>query len=320
MLRDRHSRRVDYVRVSVTDRCNLRCIYCMPSDGAPRLPHQEILSYEEILRFVGVAARAGISKVRLTGGEPLLRKGFVYLVEEIAGRYPHLDLSLTTNGTLLAQYAADLRRAGLKRVNISVDSLDPDKYRSITRGGELKAALEGLEAALDEGLEPVKVNVVTLKHVNEEVEGFVELVCRLPVHVRFIEYMSPCGACDPQLYVPSDRVRRRLEALGPLKEAPPPAGAGPAIYFRLPGSRGTLGFISPMSSHICGECNRLRITADGKLKACLFSPGEVDVKSLLRSGASDEDILGSIRSCLKAKKRGRDQEASPRRAMYQVGG
>ena len=320
MLKDSRARRIDYLRVSVTDRCNLRCIYCMPPGGVPRLSHEEILTYEEILRFVGVAARAGIGKVRLTGGEPLVRKGLPWLVGELASRHPNLDLSLTTNGTLLAEHAGELRRAGLRRVNISIDSLDPEKYRMITRGGELNRALEGLEAALEEGLDPVKVNVVTLKHVNEEVEGFAELAWRLPVHVRFIEYMSPCGACDPDLYVSSESIRKKLEALGPLEEAPPPPGAGPAVYFRFPGARGTLGFISPVSSHICGNCNRMRLTADGMLKSCLFSPEEVDIKSLLRSGASEGDILESIRSCLRHKGSGREWAANPSRAMFQVGG
>jgi cyclic pyranopterin phosphate synthase len=320
LLKDSRARRIDYLRVSVTDRCNLRCIYCMPPGGVPRLSHEEILTYEEILRFVGVAARAGIGKVRLTGGEPLVRKGLPCLVGELASRHPNLDLSLTTNGSLLAEHAGELRRAGLRRVNISIDSLDREKYRMITRGGELNRALEGLEAALEEGLDPVKVNVVTLKHVNEEVEGFAELAWRLPVHVRFIEYMSPCGACDPDLYVSSESIRKKLEALGPLEKAPPPPGAGPAVYFRFPGARGTLGFISPVSSHICGNCNRMRLTADGMLKSCLFSPEEVDIKSLLRSGASEGDILESIRSCLGRKGSGREWAANPSRAMFQVGG
>lgn len=320
LLRDGSARRIDYLRVSITDRCNLRCIYCMPAEGVPHIPHEEILTYEEILRFVSVAAQAGIGKVRLTGGEPLVRKDLSWLVRELSRRYPHLDLSLTTNGTLLAEHAGELRRAGLKRVNISIDSLDPEKYRMITRRGELTRALDGLEAALEEGLEPVKVNVVILRHVNDEVEAFAELVRRLPVHVRFIEYMSPCGACDPELYMPSESIKKKLETLGALEKAPPPTGAGPAVYYRFPDSRGTLGFISPVSSHICGNCNRLRLTADGKLRACLFSREEVDVKALLRSGAAGEDILESIRSCLSSKGKDGKRAGERSRAMYQVGG
>ncbi len=298
ILVDRFSRRIDYLRLAVTDRCNLRCVYCMPPEGVPHLDHADILTYEEILRFLRVAVRTGIGKVRLTGGEPLVRKDVEGLVEGIASLRPRLDISLTTNGTLLASKAEDLARAGLRRVNVSIDSLHPETYRRLTRGGDLSSALAGVEAALEAGLDPVKINVVALKHLNEEVEGFLDLVSRLPVHVRFIEYMSPCGAVDASYFISNREIMTRLRRHGELEEAPSPAGAGPARYFRVRGARGTVGFISPVSSHFCPDCNRLRLTAEGKMRPCLFSPEEVDVRSILRGGGEDRETEEEIRRAI----------------------
>lgn len=320
-LIDPFRRRIDYLRLAVTDRCNLRCIYCMPPQGIPHLPHEDILTYEEILRFLAVAVRAGIGKVRITGGEPLVRRDLSFLVEGIAGRWPELDISLTTNGALLSRYARDLAAAGLKRVNVSMDSTDPEVYAEITRGGDLGKVLEGIEAALEVGLDPVKVNVVMLRHVNDELEEFLALAERLPVHVRFIEYMSPCGHCDESFYVSSAVLEERLLKLGAEEADRPPVGGGPARYFRVPGIAGLIGFISPVSSHICSRCNRLRLTADGRMRPCLFSTREVDVRSLLRSGAGEEDILEAVRRCLKEKPR--DHGGFRRgagRTMSQIGG
>lgn len=320
-LVDRFSRRINYLRLAVTDRCNLRCIYCMPPEGVPRLEHEDILTYEEILRFLQVAVRAGISKVRLTGGEPLVRKDMEYLVAEISSLRPSLDISLTTNGTLLSSKAEKLVAAGLKRVNVSIDSLHPETYRRITRGGKLSAAMEGVEAALEAGLQPVKINVVALKHLNEEVEGFLDLVYRLPVHVRFIEYMSPCGAIDASFFVSNREIQARLQKHAEMEEAVPPPGAGPARYFRLPGARGLVGFISPMSSHFCPECNRIRLTADGRMKPCLFSREEVDIREILRSGENDEKIRRAILQALEKKPRDYGSLASfSNRTMSQIGG
>ncbi len=320
-LVDRFSRRIDYLRLAVTDRCNLRCIYCMPPEGVPHLDHGEILTYEEIIRFLKVAVRAGISKVRLTGGEPLVRRDVERLVAEISSLRPSLDLSLTTNGTLLASRAEQLASAGLKRVNVSIDSLDPDTYRHLTRGGDLNAVLDGVEAALEAGLHPVKINVVTLKHLNEEVEGFLDLVDRLPVYVRFIEYMSPCGAMDSSYFVSNAEIQARLMRREELQEAEPPPGAGPAKYYRFPGAKGLLGFISPVSSHFCPECNRLRLTADGKMKPCLFSREEVDIKGILRGGKGDEEILDAILCALERKPSDHGGVLSfTRRTMSQIGG
>ena len=320
-LKDPYARTIDYLRLAVTDRCNLRCVYCMPPEGVPHLAHEDILTYEEIVRVLRVAVNAGVSKVRLTGGEPLARKDLDCLVREIASLRPRLDLSLTTNGTLLAGQAERLAAAGLRRVNVSIDSLRPDTYRGITRTGRVEDALAGVEAALDAGLEPVKINVVVLPHLREELGDFVSLVRRLPVHVRFIEYMSPCGTFDESYYVSADEIKAGLEKYGGVRPCEPPPGAGPARYFGMPGARGTIGFISPVSSHFCPECNRLRLTADGKLKPCLFSPSETDLLRIMREGGSDGDVLDAIRASLAAKPRdhGGLRNGSGR-TMSQIGG
>ena len=320
-LVDPYSRRIDYLRLAVTDRCNLRCEYCMPPQGVPHLDHEEVLTYEEIVRFLEISVQAGISKVRLTGGEPLVRKDLDYLVREISGLRPTLDISLTTNGTLLSRHAEALSSAGLKRVNISIDSLDANTYRRITRTGSLSDALDGVEAALEAGLDPVKINVVVLKHLSEELEGFVDLVNRLPVHVRFIEYMSPCGVFDKSYYVSAEDIKNRLSELGELEVSEPPVGAGPARYFRLPGARGLMGFISPVSSHFCPSCNRLRLTADGKMKPCLFSEDETDMREILRNNREPGPVLDAIQACLAEKPRDHGGLDGPTgRSMSQIGG
>jgi GTP 3',8-cyclase len=321
-LIDPYSRRIDYLRLSVTDRCNLRCIYCMPPEGVPHLPHEDILTYEEMVRFLRISVKAGISKVRLTGGEPLVRKDLDFLVREISSLREGVDISLTTNGILLAKQAEKLAAAGLKRVNISIDSLDPDRYHGITRLGSLSDALHGVEAALELGLEPVKINVVVLEHLLGELDGFVDLVRRLPVHVRFIEYMSPCGTFDDSYYVSAEEIKSRLVEHGGLTRLKePPLGAGPARYYTLQGARGSIGFISPVSSHFCPQCNRLRLTADGKMKPCLFSQDEDDVRDILRNSRDDEPVLEAIRRTL--AKKPRDHGGFPKpsgRSMSQIGG
>ncbi len=264
------------------------------------------------MRFVSVAADAGITKVRLTGGEPLARKGVDGLIRELAGAYPHLDLSLTTNGILLDRFAQALKEAGLRRVNISVDSLEPVTYRELTRGGELEKALEGMRAAFRVGLDPVKMNVVLLKGVNDsdrEIGAFIRLAMEQPVYVRFIEYMSPRGDMDPSYYVPASRVTEVMGGYGRVAEGESPVGAGPARYLELEGMRGKIGLISPVSSHFCLTCNRLRLTAEGKLKPCLLSRDEVDLRGLLRSGAGDAEILKAVRKCLASKPRERGSQA-----------
>lgn len=285
MLKDRYGRIHNQLRVSVTDRCNLRCIYCMNPEGLPLLPREQILSYEEILAVVRVAAELGINRLRFTGGEPLVRKGLDWLIGEIRCIPGIDDLSLTTNGLLLAEQAPSLRRAGLDRVNISLDSLDPATYASITRGGDLARVLAGLEAALDAGLHPVKVNAVLMRGINDrEVPDFLRLANRLPIQVRFIEYM-PIGApgeTQNEYYLSADYI---LEAAASLEmdlvPVGSPAGAGPAVAYGVRGGEGQIGLIRPISHGFCAGCNRLRLTADGFLKPCLYWQDELPVRPVL---------------------------------------
>ena len=315
------SRRVDYLRLSVTDRCNLRCVYCMPPEGVPPRRHDEILSYEELLAFAATALRLGVTRVRVTGGEPLVRKGLVGFVERLAALDGLADLALTTNGILLARHAAELRAAGLRRVNVSIDSLDPDRYERLTRGARLADALAGLDAALETGFAPVKVNAVLLAGVDDEVERFVELVRGREVHVRFIEYMP----VDRRLgvggeFVPAGAVLERLRGRYAVEAVDGPYGLGPATYFRVPGARGTVGFIAGVSDHFCARCNRLRLTADGRLKTCLFSAPEreLDVRSLIgRPDALAAALADAIAG--KSFDRGLESPAAGAR-MSQIGG
>lgn len=292
---------IDYLRISITDRCNLRCVYCMPAEGVESMSHDEILSYEELERFTRAAAEAGITRVRLTGGEPLARRGAADFVRMLGSIEPALKISLTTNGILLSRFAPDLKDAGLRRVNISLDTLDPETYRSITRVGELDDALAGLRAAIDSGLEPVKVNVVVLKGMNDDPLPFARLASELPVHVRFIEFMPYFGE-HGKWYVPSDVIKERLSAAGALEDVESPEGWGPASYVRLRGAEGTLGFISPVSCHFCPSCNRLRVTADGRMRTCLFDGNGFDIKRELRAGASGERLREIIEGELERKR------------------
>jgi cyclic pyranopterin phosphate synthase len=294
-LIDAHNRKINYLRISITDRCNLRCLYCMPQEGVSQFGHSEVLSYEEIVRVAAIAARRGISKIRITGGEPLVRKGAVHLVSELAKIPGIRDLSMTTNGLLLENYAADLRRAGLQRVNISMDSLNPEKYRRITRGGNLSQVREGIAAARRVGLNPIKINIVAIAGFNDdEILDFARLTLNEDLQVRFIEFM-PVGESSewsPDRSLPAAEVRRRIESLAPLSpfENGRNCSDGPARLFKLPGAAGSIGLISPVSDHFCASCNRLRLTADGKLKTCLFADEEVELKSLIRQGSGDEAL------------------------------
>jgi GTP 3',8-cyclase len=319
--------KVDYLRLSVTDRCNYRCVYCMPPEGVPFKPHEDILSYEDMGFFVRAAVELGISKVRITGGEPLVRKGLTDLVGLIRAIPGIRDISLTTNGVLLPRYAPGLKAEGLNRVNISVDSLDPARYRKLTRGGSLQAALDGVETALREQLDPVKINVVAMPELLGELEEFVEITRDRPLHVRFIEWM-PVGGCGPRTVgekLTKDRLMAELEKIGaegagPLRAVQSPGGWGPARYFRFPGCEGTVGFIGSMSDHFCGECNRLRLTADGKLKNCLFSSHEIDVKPAMQA-RDREAVLAAVSESLECKTF--DKNLLPgrtSRSMSQVGG
>lgn len=330
MLTDSYGRVHDYLRVSVTDRCNLRCLYCMGPDGIKQIPHREILTYEEILQVVRAAAELGVRKIRITGGEPLVRKGVVGLVERIAQVPGIADLAMTTNGVLLSRYAAGLKAAGLKRVNISLDSLDPARYAAITRGGDVKQVLAGIEAALELGLEPVKLNTVLIKGFNHRaVPAFLEMARQRPLHVRFIEYM-PIGDHDREYkkhYLPLSYIREAAEKAGmPLSPAPSREGAGPAEWFILPGGKGSVGLIHPISRHFCGECNRLRLTAEGKLKACLYWPEEIPVRPALGDQEKLRELLREAarskprRHLMREKAGGSPVAPGSMRAMSKTGG
>jgi GTP 3',8-cyclase len=333
MMLDKVNRKIDYLRISITDRCNLRCVYCMPSAGIPRLPHEAVLRYEEILRIVKVAAAEGIKKVRLTGGEPLVRKGVTSLVREVAAIPGIEDLSLTTNGILLGRMARELADAGLKRVNVSLDSLDADRFRELTRGGELKDVLEGIHRAEEAGFDPIKINVVAIKGFNdEEVREFARLTLLKPYQVRFIEFM-PIGhraMWEDSKVMTEGEIMDRISALGKLApvERLGQGGqwgrGGPARLYRLPGAKGILGFISPLSNHFCGSCNRLRLTADGKIRPCLFAETEIDLKTPLRSGCDDAELSRLISIALSVKPEGHSiadgVKDKYRRTMSRIGG
>ncbi|OGP88833.1 MAG: cyclic pyranopterin phosphate synthase MoaA [Deltaproteobacteria bacterium RBG_16_48_10] len=304
MLLDPYKRKINYLRISVTDRCNLRCRYCMPEEGIPLISHGEVLTYEEILRIVRVFAAEGISKIRLTGGEPLIRKGIVDFISRLSQIKEVKDLSLTTNGILLKELARDLRQAGLNRINISLDSLRKDRFFQITRKDDFERVWSGIEAALEVGLSPIKINMVAIKGLNDdEIESFARLTLHLPLTVRYIEYM-PSGNGESWketdlLTIP--QINQRLEKLGPLIPVPSDHWDGPAKRFWINGALGEIGFIGAVSSHFCSDCNRLRLTSDGKIRTCLFSDEEIDVKEILRKGGSDCDLRDRLLAALKAK-------------------
>jgi len=285
------------LRVSVTDRCNFRCRYCVPDGRFVPLPHGEILRYEEILRAVRIAAGAGTAKVRITGGEPLVRKGIARLVEGLA-RIPGLrEVCLTTNGSLLARHARELREAGLTRVTVSLDTLHRDRFRRISGTDALGDVLAGIDAAIEAGLRPVKVNAVILRGVNDDEAGdFARFAAVKNVEVRFIEYM-PLGGGEPwaERFLPAEEIERRVvEAAGGTAVLLPPDGPARRRLL-LPGG-GTVGFIAPLSEPFCSSCDRLRLTSNGTLRACLIAGGEIDCKAALREAASDERILEILRN------------------------
>lgn len=338
MATDAHGRRIDYLRIALTDRCNLRCVYCMPEEGVQWKPSCDILSFEEIEHFAKIAVSEGIGKIRLTGGEPLVRKGIVEHIARLKQITGLEAIALTTNATLLRQYAKDLHEAGLSRINISLDSLDPQVFTEITRGGKLSDALDGLDAALEAGFKPVKLNVVVVRSLNQDLAEFARMSIDRPLHVRFIEYM-PVGETAEDAgrrghgggwtdadHMPADeileRVRESLAADGlelVAAENNKPDGWGPARYFQIPGAQGTVGVISPLSRHFCGDCNRLRLTADGLLRPCLFSDSEYDVRSALREG-TDEDVHQVIQDALEHKPATHEQRRGTDRRMSQIGG
>lgn len=311
-LTDSFSRVIDYLRISVTDKCNLRCIYCMPSDGVAPAEHTDILRYEEIVRVAMIAAGLGVKKIRLTGGEPLVRQNLAFLVSSLKKIAGIEDLSLTTNGLLLAQQAADLAHAGLDRVNVSIDSLRPERFREITRGGDLGTVRKGLQAAERAGLMPIKINMVPVRGMNEdEIIDFARITINSDYHVRFIECM-PTGSVSfwsPQKYITTDEIKGIIETLGTLVPVRVRKN-GPSKYYRLKGAKGVIGFISALTHHFCSDCNRLRLTSDGKLRPCLFSETEIDIRSALRSGASDQEIERLLKLSIEVKPKEHNLDSS----------
>lgn len=303
-LVDAFQRRVTYMRVAVTDRCNLRCRYCMTHETT-WLPKGEILTLEEIHRMVGIAVGMGITKVRLTGGEPLSRKGIMGLIERLSRMQELEDLSLTTNGTLLAAKADALRQAGLRRINISLDTMDSAAYRQLTGVDLFDQVWQGIMAAAAAGLNPVKINTVVMRGCNEDqIEVLADLSRHHPFHVRFIEYMpigiEPLAARDR--FVPMAQIEARLRRMGPLNPIANGRADGPALRFRFDGAPGEIGLIGSMSAHFCSRCNRIRLTADGHLRACLLAEDQVNVITALRRGADDEEIAALFAEALAHKK------------------
>jgi cyclic pyranopterin phosphate synthase len=323
-LYDSFQRQINYLRISITDFCNLNCVYCSES-SVPRLPREEILRYEEIKRLISIAAAMGIKKVRLTGGEPLLRPDLTRLVQMISGTPGIDDIALTTNGTLLSTYAVELKNAGLTRVNVSLDTLRADRFRAITGNDKLADVLAGIELARQVGLTPVKVNIVVMRGQNDnEVIDFARKAVNDAWDIRYIEYM-PFGGSDVERgrLVSSQELMERLRILGQLVPCGTEIGNGPARYFRVPGARGTIGFISPITEHFCSTCNRLRITADGQLRPCLLDDDEIDIKKALRSDVSDAELKALIERAVTIKRERHhlnEGEQAPERPMRQIGG
>ena len=326
-LRDGHGRVISDLRVSVTDRCNFRCQYCMPPEGMPWVDHEEILRFEEIERLVRVFAGLGIEDVRLTGGEPLVRRGFPVLVEMLAAIGGIHDLSLTTNGYLLERHAEALVRAGIGRVNVSIDSLQRDRFFQITRRDALDQVLRGLEAiAAYPQVAPVKVNAIAMRGFSEaEIERFCDFARTTSFQVRFIEFMPLDAerAWTPESVLAGEEIRGMIEAIHPLLELPREPAATARVY-RFADGRGEIGFINPVSEPFCADCNRIRLTSEGRLRTCLFSLHETDLRGPLRAGASDEELEGLIREAVWRKElKHRVNEPGfrqPARTMSAIGG
>ena len=326
-LIDGHGRAIGDVRISVTDRCNFRCQYCMPAEGLPWLERSAVLSYEEIERVVALLAAMGVSDVRLTGGEPLVRRELWRLVARLTALADVHDLSLTTNGYLLERQVDQLVAAGLKRVNVSLDSLSQDRFYAMTRRDSLAQVLAGLEAAeRHPELRPIKVNAVALKDFTEhEVLAFAEFARRKPYEVRFIEFMPLDGDrnWDASQVLPNAEVRRLIHAVHPLEEIGR-ARSGTARRYRFADGQGAIGFISPVTEPFCGDCNRIRLTSDGKLRTCLFSVNETDLRAPLREGASDAELERIVREAVWHKELKHHVNepgfVPPARSMSQIGG
>ncbi len=324
---DKKSRGINYLRLSITDRCNLRCIYCMPEDGIDFQPHNEILTYEEMLHIVKLSIQMGIRKIRVTGGEPLVRKGSINFLAKLCKLEGLNEITLTTNGVLLKELAAELKDCGICRINVSLDSLNADRFFRITGRDYFNRVWEGIQEAERLGFSPIKINVVAIKGTNDdEILDFARLTLEKPYHIRFIELM-PLGKQNiwtSEKFISTDEIFTRIKTLGVIKPVKPEPFDGPAQRYVIEGGQGEIGFIGALSNHFCTTCNRLRLTAEGHLRSCLFSDEEIDIKTPLREGIGDEYILTLIRFAIenKPKNQGSLQDGLRKcvRQMSSIGG
>ena len=326
-LLDNNHRTINYLRLSITDRCNLRCIYCMPEKGIRFIPHSEILTYEEMLHIIRLCVQKGIRKVRITGGEPLVRKRFIGFLERLSKVKGLEEITLTTNGVLLKRFAADIRNVGICRINVSLDSLRPERFFRITGRDCFESVWDGIETAEHVGFDPIKINVVAIKGVNDdEILDFADLTFKKPYHIRFIELM-PVGESHiwhPERFMSIDRIYRLIQSFGDLMPVKSDAYDGPAQKYKIKGAEGEIGLIGALSNHFCSMCNRLRLTAEGNLRGCLFSDREIDLKTPLRQGKKDDFLTRIIERAIKNKPKDHGQLAyGPRkcvRQMHSIGG
>ncbi|RLC13011.1 MAG: GTP 3',8-cyclase MoaA [Deltaproteobacteria bacterium] len=305
-LIDKHNRHLNYLRLSVTDRCNLRCMYCLPRGFVPKLSHTDILNYEEILRLVRLGVGLGISKVRVTGGEPLVRKGICDFLKQLSKIEGLLDISLTTNGVLLKDNIEEIRSAGIKRINISMDSLNRQKFKKITGQDSFDQVWEGIELAQKMGFDPIKINVVALRGINDdELTDIAKLSFSYPFHIRFIEYMpmgnAECGMQNAECEMLAPEIMERISVLGKLNPVENGINDGPADRYKFDGAKGEIGLIRPLSHHFCHKCNRLRLTASGQLRACLLSDHQEDIRTPLKQGCSDRELADIFLKAVRLK-------------------
>lgn len=316
-LTDSIGRKIDYLRIAVTDRCNLRCVYCMPEDGVPLLNRDEMLTYEELVNAVELLTDMGITKVRITGGEPLVRRDIIKLISRIRKIEKLEDISLTTNGAFLSGHVKEIKDAGINRINISIDSLDPKKYKTITRGGDLKAVLDSLEKCINEGFSPIKINTVLSDYVDkQDIEDLIKLSIDKPVVIRFIEMMDPVYD-DParsatgtlaravSARVSAEDIFEIIGKYGNYHKLTEQIGFGPSIYYKIEGAKGTVGFISN-DNKACSFCNRIRLTPTGRLRLCLFSEMEFNLRDMLRENVPFEKIKKELNEFIKAKPQNRE--------------
>ncbi len=307
-LRDQYDRTIDYLRISITDYCNLKCQYCVPLGGRSKLPMTDILSYEEMFTIAQAAVANGVTKFRITGGEPLMRKNMIQFCRMLSSLPEVSDLAVTTNGVRLAPMAAELKAAGVNRVNISLDTLDRARYTEITGKDELHNVLHGIEKAGEVGLAPIKINMVPMRGINDdEITAMARWTLNAPLDIRFIELMPTSGWAKERhdrLFIAIDEIRKTVETIDHLEPIAHIKTRGPASYARLGNAQGRIGFIAALSHHFCDTCNRLRLTADGKLRACLFAEEEVDIKGPLRDGAPLATLQKIIRAAASAKPKG----------------